>query len=48
MLKKEYIKPDTCVIVIPASQQLLAGSIKDTITGLEGGFNEEDLDLDGD
>ena len=49
MLKKEYIKPETCVIVLPASQPLLAGSIKDSTTGLEGSFNnDDDLDLDGD
>jgi hypothetical protein len=48
MLKKEYIKPETCVIVLPASQPLLAGSIKDSTTGFEGSFNDDDLDLDGD
>ena len=49
MMKKEYIKPETCVIVLSAIQPLLVGSLRDTTTGLEGGFDDDDdLDLDGD
>ena len=48
MMKKKYIKPETCVIMMPATQLILMvsanGSINNTYFGFEGSFSEEDVD----
>lgn len=48
MIKKEYIKPESFVVVIPANKLILMisanGAINNTYIGFEGSFSEEDVD----
>ena len=48
MIKKEYIKPESFVVVIPANQLILMvsanGAINNTYFGFEGIFSEDDVD----
>ena len=46
MIKKEYIKPESFVVVIPANQLILMvsanGAINNTYFGFEGSFSDEE------
>ena len=48
MIKKEYIKPESFVVVIPANKLILMvstkGAINNTYFGIEASFSEEDVD----
>ena len=48
MIKKEYIKPESFVVVIPANKLILMvsanGAINNTNFGIEGSFSEDDVD----
>lgn len=47
MIKKEYIKPESFVVVIPANQLILMVSADGAINtnfGIEGSFSEDDVD----
>ena len=44
MMKKDYIKPETCVILMPAIQPLLAGSLRYVNTGFDGSFSEDEVE----
>jgi len=44
MIKKEYIKPESFVVVIPANQLILMVSANNTYFGFEGSFSDDVVD----